>query len=592
MRANVPRRAAVLFTQLLAVAATAGALAPAAGAVTISPLPGTPDASPHTQISFLGVPAQQIHDVSVVGSRSGSHSGRLKSYTSAPGASFLPARGFAEGERVTVSALVGSGGHASRVGSAFTVAHLARYHVSTMGAAAPAQRGTIQSFASAAALQPPTVSVTTDAPGASEDDVFITANHGYGQWGPMIFERDGQLVWFKPAPPHETAMDLQVESYEGKPVLVWWQGSIASIGVGFGRDEIYDSSYRHIATVSAGNGYWADLHDIRLTPSGSAYITAYSLIDADLSSIGGAHEGILMDAILQEMDVRTGLVMFEWHTYGHVALSDTYSHCQPSHTQPCDYFHINSISLDPWGDGNLLISSRNTWAGYEIDHDNGQILWRLGGKHPSFKMGPGTGTAYQHDMRWQPDHTITAFDDGAVPKAHSQSRAIRERIDWKDRTVTLVGRDVRSPAILTGSQGNDQVLPEGGSFVGWGEQPYMTEFSASGQTLFEAHIPSPGESYRAYTFPWTGTPATPPSLALAPAHGEASTAYVSWNGATGVSSWRVLAGPNPTQLSTIATATRSGFQTAIPIHSSQPDFAVQALGAASEVLGTSGVIAR
>ena len=152
------------------------------------------------------------------------------------------------------------------------------------------------------------------------------------------------------------------------------------------------------------------------------------------------------------------------------------------------------------------------------------------------------------------------FDDGSFPKRHSQSRTIRLRIDWRTRTVSLIGRYVRTPPLLTGSQGNDQVLSSGGSFVGWGEQPYFSEFSPSGQILFEANIPFPTGPYRAYTFPWTGAPASPPSLAVSPSSGEANTVYASWNGATGVSAWRVLAGPNPAQLSTIATAQREVFR--------------------------------
>jgi hypothetical protein len=170
-------------------------------------------------------------------------------------------------------------------------------------------------------------------------------------------------------------MDLQLERYEDKLVLVWWEGHIASIGVGFGTDEIVASDYRPIGRVTGGNSYRADLHDIQITPQGSAYITAYSLIRANLSSAGGSRDGTLVDAILQEIDVKTGLVMFEWHAYGHVALNDSYSK-PASAAQPWDYFHINSISLDPWGDGNLLISARNTWAGYEIDHHSGTVLGR------------------------------------------------------------------------------------------------------------------------------------------------------------------------------------------------------------------------
>jgi Arylsulfotransferase (ASST) len=569
------------------------ASATSARALTISPLPGTPDASPHTQISFLGIAPGEIHDVRVVGSRSGVHRGRLQAYASAPGASFVLTHELSEGEQVQVSALVGPSHGARRVTSAFTVARLADYPFPSPRPAPAAKPGTVQSFVSAPELHPPTISVTTRSAAEASSDVFVTPVSGYEQWGPMIFERDGSLVWFKPVRKGEAAMDLQVESYEGKPVLVWWQGRIVNpLGVGFGVDEIYDSNYQPVATVGAGNGYEADLHEVQLTPSGSAYITAYSLVRSDLSSVGGSHDGTLQDAIVQEIDVKTGLVMWEWHAYGHVALSDSYDEQPTSAETPWDFFHVNSISPDPWGDGNLLISSRNTWAGYEIDHHTGQILWRLGGKQTSFRMGPGTGTAWQHDMRWQPDGTITLFDDGDFPKVHSQSRAIRERIDWRARSVSLVGRYVRSPPLVTGSQGNDQALTSGGSFVGWGEQPYFSEFSQSGQTLFEAHMPFPDQSYRAYTFPWTGTPATPPSLAVSSTGGETATVYASWNGATDVSAWRVLAGPNPAALTTIATATRSGFETAIPVQSGAADFAVQALGPAGQVLGTSGATAR
>lgn len=568
------------------------ALAPAARAVTISPLPGTPDASPHTQISFLGVPRGEIHDVSVVGSLSGSHSGHLRSYESAPGASFIPAQGFAEGERVSVSALTGRAGHEQRVGSSFTVAQLVHYRFAPMSTKVPsAKPGTVQRFTSEPKLESPTVAVLANAPTASTADVFVAANGPIPQRGPMIFSRSGQLVWFKPIPPGKAAMDLQVERYRGQPVLVWWQGAI-DLGVGFGSDEIYSQSYQPIASISAGNGYSADLHDIQLTHSGSAFITAYTLVEANLSSIGGAPWAALQDAVVQEIDVPTGLVMFEWHADGHVALADSYWSHPSSTTSPWDYFHINSISLDPWGDGNFLISSRNTWAGYEIDHASGRVLWRLGGRHPSFRMGSGTETAWQHDIRWQPDHTLTLFDNGDSPKVHPQTRAVHERIDWKHRAVDLISQTVHTPSLLANSQGNDQLLPGGSSFVGWGDLPYASEFSPTGQLVFDARLASPGSSYRAYTYPWSGYPKAPPALAVHPGAGEALTAYASWNGATGVSAWQLLAGPSAHQLAPIATTPRTGFETAISANSGQPYLAVAALDAGGKVLATSAAVRR
>src|ERR1019366_1758913 len=360
------------------------------------------------------------------------------------------------------------------------------------------------------------------------------------------------------------------------------------LGVGLGTDEIYDAAYQRIAAVSAGNGYQADLHDLQITPQGSAFITAYSLVDADLSSVGGARDGTLQDGLLQEIDIPTGLVMFEWHAYGHVELSDSYSQGPSSAGTPWDFFHLNSVSLDPWGDGNLIVSARNTWTAYEINHVTGAVVWRLGGKRSSFKMGAGTGTAYQHDVRWQPDHTLTIFDNGGVPKAHSQTRVIRERIDWAHRQGTLVSRYGRTPGPLAGHQGDDEVLGNGNSFVGWGEDPYFSEFSPTGQMLFDGHLPAPGQSYRAYRFPWSATPAAPPSVAVS-ARGGQATIYASWNGATSVSSWRVIAGSRPTGLQPIATAPAAGFETTITVQSSDRYFAAQAIGDSGQVLGSSPV---
>jgi hypothetical protein len=584
----------VLVAAALAFAApTAIALldAPAAGALTLSPLNGMGDASPDTQISFLGAQAREISSISVVGSRSGSHSGKLRSYVSAPGASFVPARAFTEGERVTASAAVGPKGHARRVSTSFTVAHNISYPLPPNRAPPAAKAGLTQSFVSQPSLQPPAVAVTTSTPAATPGDIFLTSDSGFGQDGAMIIDGSGRLVWFQPAAKGNEVTDLKVEQYEGTPVLVYWQGHI-DLGVGFGRDEIYDSSYRRIGSVTAGNGYYADLHDVQFTPQGSAFITAYSLVRADLSSVGGSKDGALLDAIVQEVDIKTGLVMFEWHAYGHVALSDSYASSPTDPNRPWDFFHLNSISLDPWGDGNFLLSSRNTWAAYEINHDNGAVQWRVGGRVSSFKMGAGTGTAWQHDARWQPDHTLTIFDNGSVPKAHSESRAIHERIDFAHRTVNLIGRDVRTPPLLSGSQGDDQVLGSGNSFVGWGEDPYFTEFSPSGQVLLDAHLPAPAQIYRSYRFAWSATPAAAPAVAVKVTSTATTTVYASWNGATGVSSWRLIGGATPATLATIATVPSSGFETAIAVASAAPVFAVQALGAGGEVLANSRATKR
>jgi hypothetical protein len=588
-RTDAPVGVARAIATLAATLALAGVAATSADALTLSPLNGTPDASPNTQISFLGAPAGEISHVSVIGSRSRSHSGRLRSYASATGASFVLKRGLEEGEHVTVTALVGKRGHTRRVGTSFTTARLVAHSLPAGAPPPPAKEATNQSFVSAPTLHPPKVSLAASS-FATGGDIFLTADAGYGQNGAMIVDGSGRLVWFQPAAKGDAIEDLKAQTFAGKPVLSYWHGRI-QFNVGFGSDTILASDYRPIASVTASNGYYADLHELQLTPQGSAYLTAYSVVRADLASVGGSRNGALLDAIVQEVDVRTGLCMFEWHAYGHVALSDSYAAVPADANRPWDFFHVNSISPDPWGDGDLLVSSRNTWATYELDRHSGSVLWRIGGRRPSFRMGAGTGTAYQHDARWQPDHTITIFDNGATPKAHSQSRAIRVRIDWRHRAVDLVDRFVRTPALLSGSQGDDQLLPGGDTFVGWGEAPFFTQFDAAGHSLLDGHLPPPTQIYRAYRFPWSAQPAALPSIALRGA-GAATTVYASWNGATGIASWRVFAGATPAMLTEVAQTPSTGFETAISVPSAAPVFAVQALGGAGEVLALSHAVSR
>jgi hypothetical protein len=573
------------LTSLLAM--SAGAAAARAVPVTISPLPGTLDASAQTQISLLGAPAGELRDIRVVGSRTGSHAGRLEAYTTGDGASFLPRRPFAAGELVSVRAEVLGAGAPRVIVSHFRIAH--QVHVPGGGDAVSATAATatsspaLQSFHSRPDLRPPAITVTTATPGAAPGDLFVTPSSGPGQDGPLIFDDAGQVVWFKPAPHGEVATDLQVQGYDSRPVLTWWQGNILALGFGQGEDVIYDDAYRRIGSVKAGNGFRADLHEFRITPQGTALITVFDPVRASLASVGGTHDGTVLDGVIQEIDIKTGLVMFEWHSLHRVALSDSYA--EPRAERPLDYFHINSIEQAP--DGDFLISARNTWAAYEISHTTGAVLWRLGGKRSSFAMGPGTRTAYQHDARLQSDGTITLFDDGAVPRVHPQSRGVRIRLDYQHKTATLVRRYEHPSPLISGSQGNLQTQPDGNALIGWGAVPVCSEFNSAGALVFDAHLQIPTQSYRAFRFPWSAQPTNAPAVAVGKGAGGAVTVYASYNGATNVASWEVLAGPTSSALTPVETVPRSGFETSIPLAAAQPYVAVRALDGGGQVLGTS-----
>jgi Arylsulfotransferase (ASST) len=555
--------------------------------VSVFPIPGARVAAPQTQITFRGLPVARLGRVLVTGSRTGPHAGRLVADSDGNGGSFLPAKPFAPGEVVTVQTRLPI--RSAREGVfRFTIAEPAGAIPSMPLAAAKRVPGDVLTFQSRPDLTPAAVEVTRQAAGAAPGDIFITPQQGPTQNGVMILAGDGTLVWFQPVAAGNMAADLRVQQYLGQPVLTWWQG-YSGAGVGAGEDEIYDSSYRQIAQVRAGNGLTADLHEFRLTPQGTALITAYYPVYWDASALHGAKQQIVLDSVVQEIDVKTGLVLYQWDSLDHVPLADSYEAMPNGASYPFDYFHINSVQEQQNGD--LLISARNTWAAYDVDHATGAVRWTLGGKNSSFRLSSDATFAFQHDVRLHTDTdpTVTLFDDGAgPPKVHSQSRGITVRLDAKAMTATLVSEDVHEPSLAASFEGNVQALSDGNSFVGWGQQPYFTEFDSQGQMVFDGRFVGSNSSYRAYRFPWTGTPSGAPAVA-ASTSGSTTNVYVSWNGATQVASWRVLAGPAPDALEAAATANKQGFETQIPI-AAAPYVAVQALDDAGGTLGTSSVV--
>ncbi len=572
-------------------ALAAVAASPASVGLIVSPQPDTPDASPDTQISLLGPPAREIGSVVVTGSRSGLHRGSLEAYSTGDGASFLPAVGFQPGERVSVHAKIGTGHSAREIAFAFTVAVPASIPASIHHAPAhgsPVTKGQVQSFHSRLDLHPPTLTVTTHGQQEAPGDVFIAPVGQAGQHGPMIIDGSGNLIYFHPVG-RDIAMDFKVQSDDGRPVLTWWQGVVSPPGFGLGEHVILDSSYRRIATVRAGNGYQADLHDFQITPQGTALMTAYSPVLSDLSSLHGAKHGLVLDSIVQEVDIKTGLVMFEWHALGHIALDESYARV-PRTYYPFDYFHVNSIQLEH--DGNLLISARNTWAAYEVSMATGGIVWRLGGKRSSFAMGPGARFYWQHDVRSQSVGTVSLFDDGAAPVEEKQSRAEVLRLDMTHHTATVLRQYAHPQPLLAFSQGNTQPLPDGDTFVGWGQVNYLSEFDPAGELVFDAHLPGADDSYRAFRFPWTGTPHDAPNAAVAPAGAGGLTVYASWNGATDVASWQALAGSSTdtATMSVVGSSHRTGFETAMEVPAGAPHLAVRALDAGGHVIGESPAI--
>ena len=437
---------------------------------------------------------------------------------------------------------------------------------------------------------PPRVTITKSSPLAAPGDVFLTP----GGSGTMIVDGAGRLLYWRPLPRGRTAIDLQAQTYRGQPVLTWIErpaitgGNIYS---GNARDTyavVVDSRYRVLRRLHAvGRGVVTDLHDFVLNPDGTALLLGFRIVPRNLSSVHGPRRGHVVENLIQIVDVATNRLRFDWHGLAHVPVSESMVRVRKQ--VPYDYTHFNSVALD--GDGNIIASARHTSTVYKISRGNGGIIWRLGGKRSTFRLGPGVQFYYQHDAQPQPDGTYSIFDNHAADfdLRAKQSRVIRVRVDVARKTATLAQQFTHpgGRGLLAVSQGDMQLLAGGNAFVGWGSAPWFSEYSPNGQLVFDGRLPSKSyQSYRAFKAVWHGLPTGGPVLAASTKAGTV-TAWASWNGATDVAAWSVFAGPSARSLTPVALLPRTGFETRIQVRTTQPWVQVWGLDGAGRRLGGS-----
>jgi len=418
-------------------------------------------------------------------------------------------------------------------------------------------------------------------PGAVSPGLLLLAPYNApadAQAGAVIFTNSGDPIWEQPLAGLVTT-DFRVQTYLGAPALTWWQGKIV-LGHGVGSYVIADSSYTPLAHINAGNGMSGDLHEFLLTDRGTALLTTYLVTHADLRAVGGSATGSIQDAIFQEIDVASGRVLLEWHSLDHIPITESYWGL----SSDWDYVHLNSIGVD--ADGNLLVSSRNTHTIYKIDRINGQIIWRLGGKRSDFAIDPEAVFAWQHDARRQPDGSISLFDNG-----ERVSRALLLNVDETRRRVTLRRAYTHPQQLFADSQGNVQTLSNGNVLVGWGAQPYVSEFTPDGTLIFDAKLGPGYVSYRAYRAQWNSQGAGLPTVALERA-ASYTDAYVSWNGDTRVARWAVLGGRRPSELAPIGSVPRTGFETGMRIPARYTNLRLAGVDARGRELGLSAPLVR
>lgn len=405
--------------------------------------------------------------------------------------------------------------------------------------------------------------------------------------GPYIYDNYGNLVWSGAGHSGpKTAHTPRVCSYKGTDHLCYFQGEQHQ-GFARGHGVIMDQNYRIVKTVeAAGAGASSDMHEFKITPysnSTTVLMTVYQPRQYDLTTNPrfNLHNGMgwIVEGVFQEIEIETGRVVFEWRSLDHVDPSQAWTLPASTDTSgdglheesPWDYFHINSIDKNQ--DGDYLISARHVSAIYKVSGKDGHIMWELGGNSPTFAQ-TNFKFSYQHHARWISEnqtHTIFSFFDNASNSFNATgifSHGWIVSIDHVANSASVIkewGAPMPEGGLLSTSQGNMQMLPNGGCHIGWGEHAYFSEHTPDGTTVQYAKIAERASNvmiYRSNKYNWTAQPIAKPALWTFSKTGERTGFWVSWNGATEVKSWNFYTSNSSSgDFELVGSANKTGFET-------------------------------
>ncbi|KAJ7929703.1 ASST-domain-containing protein [Mycena leptocephala] len=370
------------------------------------------------------------------------------------------------------------------------------------------------------AVQPFTILERSHLYDPQDTNLFLVCPNGgvVAEPGAAIYKSSGELVWANSS--FGNCYDFNMQTFNGQEYL---------------------TIYEVVMNVSAVNPEGTDLHEFNIVgpENKTALVTAFHTIPMDLSSIGGPVDGWYSNGVIQEIDIATGAALFNWTTFDHIDLNESYNNISLtgqgfSEENPFDAVHINSIDKD--SEGNYIISARHSQAIYKIAA-NGTILWRLGGKMSDFRaVGNGTEFHWQHHARWRMEESlISLFDDGAAILV-STVNIIDEpgatgkylKVDQEAMTVSLTKQFFPGPSRnYTLAEGSiefygDTVL------VGYGLIPWIEAYSFDTEDLLFSAVVGPNNAslwnnnagisnYRAFQtskLKFTGHPTQPPNVSV------------------------------------------------------------------------------
>ncbi len=554
----------------------------ARAAVSVNPGPTAKNASVWSEISFRGVRAGKAGPIVVRGSRSGRHGAKRKRHGDNRGFSLVLKRPFRASEWVTVKTRFRVYG-AKRGLYRFRTENL---KLARAGRVAPVPVGSTgqPAYRSRPDLAPPRMAIAPDST-PSDRPLFI----GSKAAGNVIYGIGGEPIWFRPG----RNMDFRTQSWNGRRVLTWFETPTKGSGLKKNTYMIANRAYKVIRRITPGNGYSADSHEFRLTNRGTAYITSYRTRIRDLRKVGQARRGRVSDSIAQEVDLKTGRVIWEWHSLDHVPVGHTYAEKPRRPGNPFDYFHINTVIDTP--DGNVMISGRSTNAVYKVSRKTGRIIWTLGGRASDYKLGKKAIFSWQHDSQPLPGNRVSIYDNGDSPVVakpwRDQSRGLILKLNNRRKRATVEREFLHPARPLASTQGNLQSLGGSRYLVGWGGAPLVSEYGPDGNLLFNARFQGISSFYRAYRARWAGKPKGKVAVAAAPTGNPGQTRlWISHNGDTATERWQVLAGPSADSLTVVASRPREGFETVTAAPTDARFVRVRGFDGNGAVTGSSAVV--
>lgn len=500
-------------------------------------------------------------------------------------------------------------------------------------------------------LTSPAVRKAVDSSECYDDNYLFLAPRGFRVPNPAvtILDNHGNLIWSRFV--QGQAYNLKVQEYKGEKVLTYWVGDDAVGGHGEGYFYLLNSAYEEVARIRGVNNLRADLHELTITPQGTALVTYYQIFPLQQPGVFRIKDTVFIwDCLFQEFDIAKQELIFEWRASEHHHLNESYAPMgNNGYTMehPYDWYHINSVEKDELG--NYLVSARFTSSVTYIDGKTGDVIWVLGGKRNSFSdlsNGLATDMAYQHLARFHPltafpgllakdisDHgtkkhkdgmtkqLLTAFDNGLEQRPARgvlieltyPSQSISSNAPLTAKLLKSYDHPLRIPSV---SQGSLQLVSSNVTgksdphvLVAYGHVGVWTEFTADGKILCDSRIATQKswgqghvQSYSVLKDKWVGKPSYLPS---AVACASRSAVFVSWNGATEVKAWKlqyVLGDGSDSTDNTsnaawkdVITVEKAGFETALPIpqslHAEQIRlYRVLALDMDGKVLATSSVV--